>query len=59
MWGNSLVARVPRDLLARLGWNRYDNICFEIVEGALILTKVKLPSVEHLRRASAEETQGG
>lgn len=57
--GNSLCAHIPRDLLARLGWNRYDNIVYEIVEGALILTKVKLPTVEHLRKATAGEAHGG
>jgi len=57
--GNSLCAQIPRDLLPRLGWNRYDNIVYEIVEGSLVLTKVKLPSVDHLRRTAATETHGG
>ncbi len=57
--GNSLCAQIPRDLLARLAWNRYDNIVYEVLDGSLVLTKVKLPSVEHLRRTAAAESQGG
>lgn len=56
--GNSIALHIPPDLLARLGWNPYDNLLMEPVDGALILTKVKLPNVEHLRRASTAERDG-
>lgn len=51
--GNALYAVVPGDFVKRLGWNRDDAITYDVVDGSLVLTKIKLPPAPDLRAKSS------
>lgn len=50
--GNSLAFTVPPEIRRLLAWNLNDSVTFDVVDGSLYVTKVRLPTAEHLRARS-------
>jgi antitoxin component of MazEF toxin-antitoxin module len=52
--GNGICASIPRELQKRLAWNVKDAVTYDVIDGSLVLTKIKLPSVPDLRLSVRE-----
>jgi len=50
--GNGVCVVLPASMMRGLGWNLEDAVRLDIVKGSLVVTKVKLPSVEEMALAT-------
>jgi antitoxin component of MazEF toxin-antitoxin module len=47
--GSGMCVVIPPVVMRRLGWNQNDALKLDCLQGSLVVTKVKLPSVPDMR----------
>lgn len=53
--GNTGCVNLPRHYMKRLGWNIGDAVSIEIVDGALVVVRVPIPSTDVLRSLQRQQ----
>ncbi len=48
--GDSHAVVLPKRIMQLLGWNRHDIVNMQVVQGALVLSRIDLPKVTELPR---------